>query len=128
MICICACHLPSPRTIPYDNLLPMLLDSIDSYIADEYTLVFFAGQAQHKPSLAWTLSAYQSLGRKYRKGIKKLYIVHSGTWTRIVLEVAGRVVSPKFARKVKYIGTLSELAHHVPLTQVTTLSIESNED
>jgi Rho GTPase-activating protein 1 len=68
--------------------------------------------------MTWTLSAYQSLGRKHRKGIKKLFVVHSGTWTRIVLEVAGRVVSPKFARKIKYVGTLSELAEFVPLTQV----------
>ena len=87
-------------------------------MTSEYTLVFFAGSAEYKPSMTWTLSAYQSLGRKYRKGIKKLFIVHSGTWTRIVLEVAGRVVSPKFARKIKYVGTLSELAEYVPLTQV----------
>jgi len=71
--------------------------------------------------MTWMLSAYQNLGRKYRKGIKKLFIVHSGTWTRIVLEVAGRVVSPKFARKIKYTGTLSELAEHIPLTQVIPL-------
>jgi Rho GTPase-activating protein 1 len=118
MICICACNFPSPRAIAYDTLLPLLLDSIDSYITAEYTLIFFAGQTQHKPSTAWMLSAYQSLGRKYRKGIKKLFVVHSGTWTRIVLEVAGRMVSPKFAKKVKYIGTLSELAQYVPLIQV----------
>ena len=69
------------------------------------------------------LSAYQNLGRKYRKGITKLFIVHSGTWTRIVLEVAGRVVSPKFAKKVKYVGNLSELAEHIPLTQVLFASM-----
>ena len=73
--------------------------------------------------MAWMLSAYQVLGRKYRKGIKKLFVVHSGTWTRIVLEVAGRVVSPKFARKIKYVATLSELAEYVPLTQVYTSSL-----
>jgi Rho GTPase-activating protein 1 len=118
LICICACHFPSPRIVRYDTLLPLLLDSIDAYVTAGYTLVFFAGQAEHKPSMAWMLSAYQNLGRKYRKGIKRLYIVHSGTWTRIILEVAGRVVSPKFARKIKYVGTLSELAEYVPLTQV----------
>jgi Rho GTPase-activating protein 1 len=90
-------------------------------VTAEYTLVFFAGAVEHKPSMTWTLSAYQSLGRKYRKGIKKLFVVHSGTWTRIVLEVAGRVVSPKFARKIKYVGTLSELAEYVPLTQVRVI-------
>jgi Divergent CRAL/TRIO domain len=118
MICICACHFPSPDTIEYDKLLALLLESIDSHVTTEYSLVFFAGHAEHKPSLAWTLSAYQSLGRKYRKGIKRLYIVHSGTWTRIVLEVAGRVVSPKFSRKIRYTRTLSELAESVPITQV----------
>jgi Rho GTPase-activating protein 1 len=118
LICICACHFPSPRQIAYDTLLPLLLNSIDSHVTGEYTLVLFAGQAEHKPNMTWTLSAYQSLGRKYRKGIKRLFIVHSGTWTRIVLEVAGRVVSPKFSRKITYIGTLSELAEHIPLTQV----------
>ena len=106
-------------------LLPLLLDSIDSFVTNEYTLVFFAGNAQHKPNMHWTLSAYQSLGRKYRKGIKKLFIVHSGTWTRIVLEVTGRVVSPKFARKIKYIATLSELAEFIPLTQVLSQSWRS---
>lgn len=121
LICICACHFPSPRTIPYDTLLPLLLESIDSHVTSEYTLVFFAGAVEHKPTMTWTLSAYQSLGRKYRKGIKKLFVVHSGTWTRIVLEVAGRVVSPKFARKIKYVGTLSELAEYVPLTQVRVI-------
>lgn len=121
MICICACHFPSPRTIAYDTLLPLLLDSIDSYVTTEYTLIFFAGQAEHKPNMTWMLSAYQNLERKYRKGIRKLFIVHSGTWTRIVLEVAGRVVSPKFAKKVKYVGSLSELAEYVPLTQVMPL-------
>jgi Rho GTPase-activating protein 1 len=119
LICICACHFPSPRQIAYDALLPLLLESIDSFVTNEYTLVFFAGNAQHKPNMHWTLSAYQSLGRKYRKGIKKLFIVHSGTWTRIVLEVTGRVVSPKFAKKIKYVATLSELAEYIPLTQVS---------
>src|ERR1700721_4776353 len=104
MICICACHFPSPSIIDYDDLLRLLLESIDSSVAGEYSLVFFAGQSEHKPTLAWTLSAYQNLGRKYRKGIKKLFIVHSGTWTRIILEVAGGVVSPKFGRKIKYGG------------------------
>ena len=118
LICICACHFPSPRQIAYDALLPLLLESIDSFVTNEYTLVFFAGNAQHKPNMHWTLSAYQSLGRKYRKGIKKLFIVHSGTWTRIVLEVTGRVVSPKFAKKIKYVAALSELAEYIPLTQV----------
>lgn len=125
MICICACNFPSPRAIAYDALLPLLLDSIDSYVTAEYTLIFFAGQTQHKPSMAWMLSAYQSLSRKYRKGIKKLFVVHSGTWTRIVLEIAGRMVSPKFAKKIKYIGTLSELAQFVPLIQVFYPSILS---
>ena len=45
--------------------------------------------------------------------------MHSGTWTRIILEVAGRMVSSKFARKIKYVGKLSELSEYVPLTQVS---------
>jgi Rho GTPase-activating protein 1 len=36
----------------------------------------------------------------------------------VLFSFAGAVISPKFFRKIAYTDTLSELARHVPLTQI----------
>ncbi|RIA87896.1 Rho GTPase activation protein [Glomus cerebriforme] len=61
---------------------------------------------------------YKSLSRKYKKNLKSFYIVQPTTWARISLDFMNAVVSPKFAKKIRYIHSLSELAKFVPLTQI----------
>ncbi|KAI0947397.1 hypothetical protein AcV7_009836 [Taiwanofungus camphoratus] len=36
----------------------------------------------------------------------------------MLFSLAGTIISPKFFRKITYVNTLSELAYHVPLTQI----------
>ncbi|THU90033.1 hypothetical protein K435DRAFT_802287 [Dendrothele bispora CBS 962.96] len=66
--------------------------------------------------LVW--KAYRSLDREYRKNLKRLYIVHSSFFSKMLFFLAGAITSPKSFRKLAYIDTLSELAYHVPLTQI----------
>ncbi|KDR83028.1 hypothetical protein GALMADRAFT_238784 [Galerina marginata CBS 339.88] len=118
MVVLNASALPDPQTVSYDLLLARILSYLDLYVEADYTVVFFAAGSKHAPSWNWVWKAYRSLSRKYRKNLKQLYIVHSSFFSKMLFSLAGAIISPKFFRKLMYITTLSELAKHVPLTQI----------
>ncbi|KAF8443160.1 hypothetical protein L210DRAFT_3534994 [Boletus edulis BED1] len=118
MVIISASTLPDPREVSYDILLSRILSYLDLYVESDYTVVFFAAGSSHTPNWNWVWKAYRSLSRKYRKNLKRLYIVHSSFFSKMLFSLAGAIISPKFFRKIMYIDTLSDLAHHVPLTQI----------
>ncbi|KAF8644758.1 hypothetical protein AX16_008291 [Volvariella volvacea WC 439] len=113
-----ASALPDPNEISYDVLLSRILSYLNLYVESDYTVVFFAAGGRHAPAWNWVWKAYRSLSRKYRKNLKRLYIVHSSFFSKMLFSLAGAIISPKFFRKIVYIQTLSELAEHVPLTQI----------
>ncbi|KAF9240270.1 divergent CRAL/TRIO domain-containing protein [Melanogaster broomeanus] len=118
MVIINASALPDPHQVSYDLLLSRILSYLDLYVESDYTVVFFAAGGKYAPSWNWVWKAYRSLSRKYRKNLKRLYIVHSSFFSKMLFSLAGAIISPKFFRKLVYISTLSDLAHHVPLTQI----------
>lgn len=62
---------------------------------------------------------YRVLGRKYKKHLKSLIVVHPSPMARLVLGVLRVAVSPKFVRqKVTQLRSLEELAAVMPLEQL----------
>ncbi|KAI0826955.1 Rho GTPase activation protein [Trametes gibbosa] len=123
MIVMCASAMPDPREVSYDLLLSRMLSYLDLYVESDYTVVFLAAGNRNSPGWNWVWKAYRSLSRKYRKNLKRLYVVHSNFFTKMLFSLAGAIIrqvpaDPKFFRKITYINTLSELAYHVPLTQI----------
>ncbi|KAI0072491.1 Rho GTPase activation protein [Panus rudis PR-1116 ss-1] len=118
MVVMNASAFPDPKEVNYDLLLARILSYLNLYVEADYTVVFFAAGGRHTPGWNWVWKAYRSLSRKYRKNLKKLFIVHSNFFTKMLFSLAGAIISPKFFRKITYIDTLSELAYHVPLTQI----------
>uniref|UniRef100_D8QBF2 Rho-GAP domain-containing protein n=1 Tax=Schizophyllum commune (strain H4-8 / FGSC 9210) TaxID=578458 RepID=D8QBF2_SCHCM len=118
MVVMCASALPDPKEVNYDVLLTRILAYLNLYVESDYTVVFFAAGGRHTPGWNWVWKAYRSLSRKYRKNLKRLYIVHSTFFSKMLFSLAGAIISAKFFRKIEYISTLSELAYHVPLTQI----------
>ncbi|KAA1469611.1 Rho GTPase activation protein [Dentipellis sp. KUC8613] len=118
MVVLNASAMPDTREVNYDLLLTRILSYLDLYVESDYTVVFFAAGSKHTPGWNWVWKAYRSLSRKYRKNLKRLYIVHSNFFSKMLFSLAGAFISPKFFRKITYIDTLSDLAYHVPLTQI----------
>ncbi|KAF9026899.1 hypothetical protein BDP27DRAFT_1337162 [Rhodocollybia butyracea] len=118
MVVINASALPDPREINYDSLLSQILLYLNLYVESDYTVVFLAAGGKHSPGWNWVWKAYRSLSRKYRKNLKRLYVVHPTFFSKMLFSLAGAIISPKFFRKITYLNTLSELACHVPLTQI----------
>ncbi|TKY88983.1 hypothetical protein EX895_002224 [Sporisorium graminicola] len=121
MVVLAACCLPDPREVDYDALLDRIMDTMDLFVENDYTVIYFAGGGHHRPGWNWIWRAYRRLDRRFRKNLKKLYIVHPTFFTRSLLQFVNTgayFVSPKFSKKVSQLYTLSALAEHVPLTQI----------
>ncbi|KAF7297625.1 Rho GTPase-activating protein 8 [Mycena kentingensis (nom. inval.)] len=118
MVVINASALPDPKEYNYDALLTRILAYLNLYVESDYAVVLFAAGVRNTPGWNWVWKAYRSLNRKYRKHLKRLYLVHSSFFSKMLFSLAGAIISPKFFRKIVYIATLSELACHIPLTQI----------
>ncbi|EKM50162.1 uncharacterized protein PHACADRAFT_264735 [Phanerochaete carnosa HHB-10118-sp] len=118
MVVMSASALPDPKEVDYDLLLSRIMAYLDLYVESDYTVVFFAAGGRHRPGWDWVWKAYRSLSRKYRKNLKRLLIVHSNFFTKMLFSLAGAIISPKFFRKITYVNTLSELAFQIPITQI----------
>ncbi|CAE6442332.1 unnamed protein product [Rhizoctonia solani] len=128
MVIVTAASFPDPRQISYDILLSRIIAYLDLYVENDYIVVFLAAGGRHTPSWNWIWKAYRSMSRKYRKNLKRLLIVHPTWFSKMFVSLAGAVLSPKFFRKITYVSTLSELARHVPLTQIEIAPAVYNEN
>lgn len=118
MIMITASQFPHPDQVSYDLLFTRMMLYLDLFVESDYTVVFLASGGRHTPPWNWVWKAYRGLSKKYRKNLKKLYIVHSTMFSKMLFSLAGAIVSPKFFRKIQYVPTLSALAENVPLTNL----------
>ncbi|PHZ07881.1 Rho GTPase activation protein [Rhizopus microsporus ATCC 52813] len=115
ILVLCADNLPNPDIYDYDLILSFIMARLDEFVENDYVLVFFSSPARYRPGWFWLLKAYRSLDRKYKKNLKALYVVHLTRMYRIIFDLANRIVSPKFARKLNYVSSLSQLAAHIKL-------------
>ncbi|PWN28789.1 hypothetical protein BDZ90DRAFT_230796 [Jaminaea rosea] len=121
IVILSSSSLPDAKLVDYDALLTRIMDTMELFVQNDYTVVFFAGGATHRPPWNWIWSAYKRLSRDFRKNIRRLYICHPTFFTRSLVQIVSTgsaVLSPKFARKITVVKTLSELAKHVDLTQM----------
>ncbi|KAJ2059320.1 hypothetical protein GGI08_003256, partial [Coemansia sp. S2] len=102
MVVVSACGLPSPSDVDYERLLTLILFRLDQFVESDYTVVMLTSGAQHNPSWTWLTKAYRRLDRKYRKNVKRVYVVHPSTWSKLVFQIFGKIVSPKFFAKVTW--------------------------
>ncbi|KAJ1997974.1 hypothetical protein GGI04_005197 [Coemansia thaxteri] len=119
MVVFCACGLPPSSKVDYDRLLNLIIFRLDQFVENDYTVVMLTSGMQHSPGWAWLGKAYRRLDRKYRKNVKRVYVVHPSAWSKLVFQVLGKLVSPKFFAKVTWVDTLSQLAQLVPLAQIS---------
>ncbi|KAJ1989833.1 hypothetical protein GGI25_002647 [Coemansia spiralis] len=118
MLVFAACRMLNPDVVDYDRLLNLILFRLDDFVESDYTVVLLAANPRYKPNIKWLYTAYRRLGRKYKKNLKALYIVHPSKWVQILMTAMNAVLSPKFAKKVQWIDTLSDLARRVPIDQI----------
>lgn len=120
IIVVSACKLPSNKELDHTRLLRYLMYTLDKYVEQDYSLVYFHHglTSKNKPPLSWLWQAYRAFDRKYKKNLKALYLVHPTNFIRVVWHLFRAVISAKFGRKVMYVNYLQELSQHLDLDQL----------
>lgn len=120
VIVFSACRMPPIDTIDHSRLFSFLLHTLDQYVENDYSIVYFhfGLTSKNKPSISRVIQLYHELDRKYRKNIKALFIVHPSNTIKLLWATLAKIFSPKFSRKLYYITHLSALGEHVHLDQI----------
>ncbi|KDN39681.1 RhoGAP-domain-containing protein, partial [Tilletiaria anomala UBC 951] len=121
IVVLAACNLPDPKDLDYDFLLDRILTTMDLFVENDYTILYLAGGGKHRPGWNWMWKAYRRLGRKFRKNLKKLYILHPTFFTRSLVQLISTgayFVSPKFSKKIVHVRSMSELATMIDIRQI----------
>ncbi|CAL8405305.1 unnamed protein product [Arctogadus glacialis] len=120
LVVFSSCCMPPSHQLNHQRLLEYLKYTLDQYVEMDYTVVYFhyGLRSSNKPSIRWLRSAYAEFGRKYKKNLKALYVVHPTNFIRIVWNIFHPFISHKFGRKLTYVNYLAELREHVPYQQL----------
>ncbi|XP_077302594.1 rho GTPase-activating protein 1-like [Arctopsyche grandis] len=120
IIIVSACRLPNNTELPPDVLLKYLIFTLDKYVEQDYSVVYFhyGLTSKNKPSFSWLWQAYKAFDRKYKKNLKALYLVHPTNFIRIVWQMLKPAISVKFGRKMMYVNYLHELGQHLNLLKI----------
>ncbi|XP_078000142.1 rho GTPase-activating protein 1-like [Glandiceps talaboti] len=111
VIAFYSCQLPPSNTIDHSRLLRYLKFTLDKYVENDYTLIYFHHglSRSNKPSLGWLRQAYREFDRKYKKNLKAMYLVHPTNFIKILWGIFKPIISVKFGRKVQYVNYLKQL-------------------
>lgn len=121
VIVVYACKLPLVKEIDHSRFLRYLIHTLDKYVEQDYSLVYFhfGLTSKNKPAIPWLWQAYKAFDRKYKKNLQALYLVHPTSFLKIISQVFRPVISVKFGRKINYINSLKELSEHIKLEQLS---------
>ncbi|XP_007506027.1 rho GTPase-activating protein 8 isoform X1 [Monodelphis domestica] len=120
VITFSCCRMPPSHELNHSRLLGYLKYTLDQYVENDYTIIYFhyGLTSRNKPSLSWLQSAYKEFGRKYKKNLKALYVVHPTNFIKILWTIFKPLISHKFGKKVTYFNYLSELREHLKYDQL----------
>lgn len=120
VIVVSAVRLPPSGEINHQTLLQYGLTALDQYAESDYTLVYFhyGLTSKNKPGYNLLIQMYSHLDKKYKKNLKKLYIVHPTTFIKTMYHILKPLFSYKFGKKLTYINRLEELSPVIFLNQI----------
>jgi len=111
IIVFIASHMPAQPAENLDRILLYMIQVLDPIVVNDYNVIFFHThvQSKNKPPLPWLKTVYGIFNRKYKKNLRRLFIVHPNFWIKMVLWFVNPFVKKKFWKKMKYVPRLYDL-------------------
>ena len=103
-----------------NRVLLYIIRVMDSIVDKEYSIVYVHStmQSQNQPELKWIQEVTSIFNRKYKKNMKRFFVVHPTFWVKMVFWSLAPIVSGKFWSKLKYVEALSELEKYLELEKI----------
>lgn len=120
VVVLVGCNLPA-KACDMDRVFLYFLKTLDPVVERDYVLVYVAANqsSANRPTFKWLRRAYSVFNRKYKKNLKRLYIIEAGNWIRMIFGLFMGVVSRKFRAKVVFVEKLQEIFQHLKPSQVS---------
>ncbi|KAM4690676.1 bcl-2/adenovirus E1B 19 kDa-interacting protein 2-like protein [Rhinophrynus dorsalis] len=124
IILFATCYLPEDSIPNYqyvmDNLFRYIVGTLDLMVADDYMLVYLNGATPRSkiPSISWIKRCYKATGRRLKKNLKSVVIVHPTWYVKALMAIIRPFISSKFGRKVKFVNSLRDLSQIISLDQI----------
>ncbi|XP_077320239.1 bcl-2/adenovirus E1B 19 kDa-interacting protein 2-like protein isoform X2 [Lithobates pipiens] len=121
IVVFATCYLPESSIPNYqyimDNLFRYIIGTLDLLVADDYMLIYLSGCTSRSkiPPIGWLKRCYRATGRRLKKNLKSVLIVHPTWYVRALLAIIRPFISSKFIRKVTFVKNLTELSQLVSL-------------
>ena len=119
VVVVVGCNLPA-RAVSLERLFLYCIRTLDAVVERDYVLVYLAANqsAANRPSFKWMRRVYSVFNRKYKKNLKRLYIIKPSHWIKLVLSCFRPFVSSKFWAKVVLLGAVNDVYAHISPTQL----------
>ncbi|XP_061623149.1 uncharacterized protein LOC133474957 isoform X3 [Phyllopteryx taeniolatus] len=124
IIVFAACFLPDSDCDSYnyvmENLFLYVISTLELMVAEDYMIVYLNGATPRRrmPGITWMKKCYQMIDRRLKKNLKMFIIVHPSWFIRTLLGITRPFISSKFSSKIKYVSSLQELGHIIPMEYV----------
>jgi len=105
-----ASHIPV-ATVNMERVLIYMVRVLDPVVNKDFNVIYFHSNfsSSNKPPFAWLKEVYSIFNRKYKKNMKRIFLVHPTFWTKMVLWFAKPFVSAKVWKKLFYIPKLRDI-------------------
>ncbi|XP_054638424.1 bcl-2/adenovirus E1B 19 kDa-interacting protein 2-like protein isoform X2 [Dunckerocampus dactyliophorus] len=124
IILFTSCYLPENTIDDYnyvmEHLFKYMVGTLDLMVSENYLLVFLCAMAPRNkfPSIRWLRQCYTSIDRRLKKDLKGLLVVHPSWYVKVLLTVVKPFISDKFSRKIRFIRSLDQLSHIIPMDRL----------
>ncbi len=120
IVVVVASALPA-KSVDMEMVLLLAISVLDPIVVEDYVLVYVHTglTSENRPSFAFLSKCYKIFNRKYKKNLKRLYIVHPTFSVRTLFTLFRPFLSAKFWRKLVYINNVDELDKTIERSQIT---------
>ncbi|XP_056401004.1 bcl-2/adenovirus E1B 19 kDa-interacting protein 2-like protein isoform X1 [Hyla sarda] len=124
IITFSSCYLPESNIPDYqyimDNLFRYIIGTLDLLVAEDYMIIYLNGCTPRTkiPPISWIKRCYRATGRRLKKNLKSVLVVHPTWYVKALLVITRPFISSKFGKKVKFVNSLADLSQLVSLDRV----------
>lgn len=109
------------RCLDLERFVLYVVKEFEPLIQKPYTIVYFhsAAALQLQPDLGWMKRLQQILGRKHKRNLHAIYVLHPNFGLKATVFALQLLVDAEVWRKVVYVERLLQLFRFVPREQLT---------
>jgi Rho GTPase-activating protein 1 len=103
-----------------ERVILFIILKLDKVVEQDYVMIWCVNNSanQQRPGFSWLLNVYRSLARKYKKNLKKFYLVHPTFMFKLIIKCFRPFVSEKFWKKLVMADRVQEIYKDIDKSKV----------